>query len=233
MVTTRRPPAARVVHPSRIQGGRPARSVHDRRAGPRLQDWAHGDHRPRSVSRSPGEKCLPRRPQRLRRVNAASLFGGSRPADLRRNCRSGPRSDPRARAPEPGADVPGPNLFPWLTVRRNIESGLVARGCLAPFPPRGRRVSRASSASSGFDAALSAPALRRDGPAGGPRPGSSSTTPASCCWTNRSGRPRPVHRGCGCRTRSCGLWPAAEDHDGLGRARHRRGDLHERPDRPR
>ena len=33
-----------------------------------------------------------------------------------------------------------PELFPWLTVRRNIEAGLVARGVLARKTPRGGRI---------------------------------------------------------------------------------------------
>ena len=32
---------------------------------------------------------------------------------------------------ERGLVFQDPNLFPWLTVRRNIEAGLAARGCVA------------------------------------------------------------------------------------------------------
>jgi ABC-type nitrate/sulfonate/bicarbonate transport system ATPase subunit len=35
-----------------------------------------------------------------------------------------------------------PNLFPWLTVRRNVQSGLVARGAAAGAAARGGRVPR-------------------------------------------------------------------------------------------
>lgn len=43
-------------------------------------------------------------------------------------------SDPiRAPSSDRGLMFQAPNLFPWLTVRRNIESGLVARGVLAQF----------------------------------------------------------------------------------------------------
>ena len=38
-----------------------------------------------------------------------------------------PIAEPNA---ERGLVFQDPNLFPWLTVRRNIESGLVARGVL-------------------------------------------------------------------------------------------------------
>jgi len=43
-------------------------------------------------------------------------------------------SDPiRTPSSDRGLMFQAPNLFPWLTVRRNIESGLVARGVLAQF----------------------------------------------------------------------------------------------------
>lgn len=43
-------------------------------------------------------------------------------------------TDPiRAPSSDRGLMFQAPNLFPWLTVRRNIESGLVARGVLAQF----------------------------------------------------------------------------------------------------
>ena len=50
------------------------------------------------------------------------------------------RAERRARS-----GLPGPNLFPWLTVRRNIQAGLVARGVLAEKRARGGGVLRLSA----------------------------------------------------------------------------------------
>ena len=83
------------------------------------------------LSRCRGRRThLDRRPERLRKIHAAAAHRRPRHAELRRIVgRLG--SDRGAERPARARCVfQDPNLFPWLTVRRNIESGLVARGML-------------------------------------------------------------------------------------------------------
>jgi hypothetical protein len=88
--------------------------------------------------------AMPRRAQRVREVDAAADGRGAGRAGRGGAVVGGELiAGPSA---ERGLVFQDPNLFPWLTVRRNVQAGLVARGVLAREAARGGRVPRSSSA---------------------------------------------------------------------------------------
>ena len=69
-----------------------------------------------------------RRPERLRQIHPPSPHRRARLPELRRTL--GRREAITGPSAERGLVFQDPNFFPWLTVRRNIQAGLVARGVL-------------------------------------------------------------------------------------------------------
>ena len=130
------------------------------------------------------------RAERLRQVDAPAP--DRRPGPRRRRASCGSATEPIA---GPGAErglmFQDPNLFPWLTVRRNIQAGLVARGVLRRAAPRGRRIPPPGRPRS-VRRRLPAPALRRHGPAGGAGPGAGQPPQGPAARRAARGA-RPVH----------------------------------------
>ncbi len=112
---------------------------------------------------------------------------------------SDPINEPSA---ERGLVFQDPNLFPWLTVRRNIEAGLVARSVLREK----RNEVEEFMWLVGLEALLIPIHIifRGAWPSASLSPARSSMTRKSSCSTNRSARSMPS-RVCACETKSCGF----------------------------
>jgi len=79
---------------------------------------------------------------------------------------------------ERGLVFQDPNLFPWLTVRRNIQAGLIARGVLQEKRHEVDDFIRLVGLEA-FPNAYPHQSLRRHGPEGGPGPGTDQSSQSS------------------------------------------------------
>ena len=132
-----------------------------------------------------------------------------------------------ARPPSGGLVFQDPNLFPWLTVRRNVEAGAGRPGVL-----RKQRHERwtsgipATGGAGGVRPGVPAPALRGHGPAGCAGAGAGQSPPGPPPRRSPSGAlPGPVHPDARMQDELLEDLAGPADDLPAGDPRHRRGDV--------